>query len=325
MSTPVLFRPAALSTHRVRSLADEDLVAGDVRRSPVKAAWFFGMAAGAIIGGIATFTWTAFALFVATTAFVLLFGYSLGCHRKLIHNSFACPRWLEYTLVYCGVHTGLAGPLGLMRQHELRDYAQRLPDCHDYLRHGRAPWIDAWWHLACELHLEHEPPIHVEARIARNRFYRFLELTWMLQHGLIAILFYTWGGWGLVFWGVCARVTACQFGHWFIGYVAHHAGGMHHEVRGAAVQGRNVPWASLVTMGECWHNNHHAFPGSAKLGLYEGEWDPGWWVLRLFERLGLARKIVLPEDLPQRRELVALIAAYPNPEPPGHVAQERAT
>jgi stearoyl-CoA desaturase (delta-9 desaturase) len=50
-------------------------------------------------------------------------------------------------------------------------------------------------------------------------------------------------------------------------------------VDGAAVQGRNIPLTSLLTMGESWHNNHHAFPGSARLGLYAGEWDPGWWML----------------------------------------------
>ena len=88
-----------------------------------------------------------------STAIVLLFGHSLGSHRKLIHDSFQCPRWLEYVLVYLGVQVGLAGPLGLLRQHELRDYAQRLPVCHDYLRHGRSFWIDAWWQLVCELRL----------------------------------------------------------------------------------------------------------------------------------------------------------------------------
>ena len=45
------------------------------------------------------------------------------------------------------------------------------------------------------------------------------------------------------------------------------------------MQGYNVPFAALLTMGESWHNNHHAFPGSARLGLRAGEWDPGWWVL----------------------------------------------
>ena len=71
----------------------------------------------------------------------------------------------------------------------------------------------------------------------------------------------------------------------------------------AAVQGRNIPLTSILTMGECWHNNHHAYPGSARLGLFAGEWDPGWWTLLAFRRLGLAWNFQLPKDLPQRPEL----------------------
>jgi fatty-acid desaturase len=264
------------------------------------------MASAAIVGGLATFTWTAFALFVASTLFVLLFGHSLGSHRKLIHNSFQCPRWLEYVLIYCGLQVGLAGPLGLLRQHELRDFAQRLPSCHDYLRHGSAPWRDAWWQLNCELRLVNEPKLEIEPSIANDPLLRFFERTWMLQHSLVAILFYAWGGWAFVFWGVCARVSAGIVGHWLIGYFAHNHGPMNYEIRGAAVQGHNVPWVSLITMGECWHNNHHAFPGSARLGLASNEWDPGWWVLQLFARVGLVWECRLPSDLAPRESLIPL-------------------
>jgi hypothetical protein len=59
-------------------------------------------------------------------------------------------------------------------------------------------------------------------------------------------------------------------------------------------------------MGECWHNNHHAFPGSARLGLYPGEWDPGWWVISILRRAGLVSSVRLPEDLPARLELTRL-------------------
>jgi stearoyl-CoA desaturase (delta-9 desaturase) len=261
------------------------------------------MAGGAAIGGLATLSWSALALFVGSTLFVLLFGHSLGSHRKLIHNSFQCPKWLEYFLVYCGVQVGLAGPLGLLRQHELRDYAQRLPLCHDYLRHGRPMWVDALWQLNCELRLQNPPQLRIEPRIAEDQFYRFLEATWMAQQLPWAALLYLWGGWGFVFWGVCARVTAGVFGHWLIGYFAHNHGPMSVEVRGAAVQGHNVAFTSLLTMGECWHNNHHAFPGSARLGLHPGEWDPGWWTLALLGKAGLAWGVRLPPDLPYRAEL----------------------
>jgi fatty-acid desaturase len=298
--------PASIARHRIRHRNVAEVCEGTVRFSWSKGAWFLGMTAAAIVGGAMTASPGAVALYVASTAVVLLFGHSLGSHRKLIHDSFQCPRWLEYTLVYCGVQVGLAGPLGLMRQHELRDYAQRLPTCHDYLRHGRPFWIDAWWQLVCELRLVREPLLVIEPRVANDRFYRFLERTWMAQHLPWALLFYAWGGWGFVFWGVCARVATGVFGHWIIGFVAHNHGEMRHVVDAAAVQGRNVRFTSLLTMGECWHNNHHAFPGSARLGLTPGEWDPGWWVLSGLERAGLVWNIRLPKDLASRPELRAL-------------------
>ncbi|UQV44580.1 hypothetical protein KIV45_22675 [Janthinobacterium lividum] len=62
-------------------------------------------------------------------------------------------------------------------------------------------------------------------------------------------------------------------------------------------------------MGECWHNNHHAYPGSARLGLLPGEWDPGWWVLLLLRRLGLVSSLRLPQDLAPRPELRRLDGA----------------
>jgi stearoyl-CoA desaturase (delta-9 desaturase) len=266
------------------------------------------MTCSAVVGGALTASWDAVLLFLVSTAAVLLFGHSLGSHRKLIHDSFQCPRWLEYLFVYLGVQVGLAGPLGLLRQHELRDFAQRLPDCHDYLRHGRSPWVDGWWQLNCELELRDPPAIRIEARNADDRFYQFLERTWMLQQVPPALLFFLWGGWAFVFWGVCARIAVGVFGHWQIGYFAHNHGSMHHSVRGAAVQGHNVRFTSLLTMGECWHNNHHAFPGSARLGLYRGEWDPGWWVLSGLQRVGLVWDLRLPVDLPYRPELVAIDA-----------------
>lgn len=302
--------PPSLVTHRVRAIDPASVLEGEVRWAPGKSLWFTTMALAAVIGGALTFSWSAFALFIVSTGIVLLFGHSLGSHRKLIHDSFQCPRWLERVLVYLGVQVGLAGPIGLLRQHELRDYAQRLPDCHSYLRHGSGPWVDAWWQLHCDLHLKRPPDVRLEPRIANDPFYLFLERTWMWQQLPVAVVFYAWGGWSFVIFGVCARVTAGVFGHWLIGYFAHNHGPMHHEVRGAAVQGRNIRWTSLLTMGESWHNNHHAFPGSARLGLHADEWDPGWWALLALQRIGWVWNLRLPEHLAPRSELVRLTPAH---------------
>ena len=315
--------PTGMEQHRVSSIYPECVLDGEVRYAPIKSFWFMCMLVGAVVGGLFNFTWEAFTLFVISTGIVLLFGHSLGSHRKLIHNSYQCPKWLEYVFVYLGVQVGLAGPLGLLRQHELRDYAQRLPDCHAYLRHSSSVWLDAWWQLNCELQLTNPPEIKIEARIGEDRFYRFLEYTWMAQQLPVALLFYFFGGWAFVFWGVCARVTAGVFGHWLIGYFAHNQGGLHYEVKGAAVQGRNITFTSLLTMGECWHNNHHAFPGSARLGLLPGEWDPGWWSLLFLQKIGLVWQAVLPSDLPARRELLDLYAEFKPDSPHRNVIEEK--
>lgn len=105
------------------------------------------------------------------------------------------------------------------------------------------------------------------------------------------------------------QLTAGVVGHWLIGFLVHNQGAMSYRVEDAAMQGRNIRFTSLLTMGESWHNNHHAFPGSAKLGLLSGEWDPGWWALLDMKRMGLVWDIKLPENLPARPELRTLPVA----------------
>jgi len=259
-----------------------------------KTVWLCSHLSVVIVAGWATLSLASFSAFLFSTATVLLLGHSLGCHRKLIHNSFSCPRWLEYILVYVGVQVGLAGPLGLLQQHDLRDYAQRQSTCHSYLRHGEALHVDAVWQLFCTLILHHPPKCHLESSLSDNAFYHFLERTWMLQCLLLTPFFYLLGGWSFIVWGISARVVVAVVGHWLIGYWAHNRGERHFHIHGAAVQAGNLRGTSLITMGECWHNNHHAFPWSARLGLQAGEWDPGWWLIVFLEKMGLVWAIQQP-------------------------------
>ena len=151
--------PKSLSQHRVSTTDLDSVCDGEVRFSPPKFLWLASMASAAVVGGIWFFSWSGLAVFFLATGAVLLLGHSLGSHRKLIHDSYQCPKWLEYVLVYLGVQVGLSGPIGLLRAHDLRDYAQRLPVCHDYLRHGSSFWKDAWWQLCCDLNLKSPPKI----------------------------------------------------------------------------------------------------------------------------------------------------------------------
>jgi stearoyl-CoA desaturase (Delta-9 desaturase) len=255
------------------------------------------------------FAWGAVVLFLLTSAVTLCFGHSVGMHRRLIHSSFDCPRWLEYLCVYLGTLVGMAGPIGMIRLHDLRDWAQRQPACHDYFCHRRGCWHDAWWQLHCELVLTQPPDFRLEPRLAEDRVHAFLERSWMWQQAPWALLFFAIGGWGWLVWGSCARISVCVIGHWLVEHFAHRHGSLSWIVDGAAAQGYNVALAGFISMGESWHNNHHAFPGSAGLGLLPGQIDLGWWLIRIFAIAGLATNIKTPADLRDRPELRRLPGA----------------
>jgi fatty-acid desaturase len=285
-----------------------DPAVGRVRWAPGKSLWIGGMTLTALFAGPLTFTWDAFSLFLVMTAVTLCAGHSVGMHRRLIHGSFKCPLWVEYGLVYLGVLVGMAGPIGMTRMHDLRDWAQRQPDCHGYFGHRASFWHDAWRQMHCELVLDRPPLFRLEPRLAGDWFYAWMERTWMLQQLPWALLFLGLGGWSWMVWGVCARVTVGVTGHWLVGHYAHREGPQTYLVEGASVQGHDVVIAGLISMGESWHNNHHAFPGSAKLGLHPGQADLGWILIKGLERLGLAWDIVTPGQLPYRPTLRQLRA-----------------
>ena len=281
---------------------DADPKNGVVRWSAQKSIWWTGMLIGWLVGGTFWFSWSAVFVFLGVSAVTLCLGHSLGMHRKLIHEAYDCPLWLERVFVYLGTLVGLGGPFGMMVMHDMRDWAQRQPACHPFLAHQSGILRDFWWQLHCKLHLDHPPQYHVPKRIAQDRFYRFVEWSWMGQQLPLALLLFVLGGIGWVAWGICARVTISVFGHWLIGYFAHNDGHRDWHIRGASVQGYNVRGFGLLTFGECWHNNHHAFPSSARLGL-RGQMDPGWWVLCGLQAIGLVTRLNQPNDLPDRPEL----------------------
>jgi stearoyl-CoA desaturase (delta-9 desaturase) len=285
---------------------DEDAVAGRVVWNPVYSLWNGGMLVVALTLGPTTFSFSAFAIFVVLTAATLLLGHSVGFHRGLIHGSFDCPVWVERLLSAFGTAVGMTGPLTMIRWHDLRDWAQRQPDCHPYLAHRRPMLIDAWWQLHCRLELDRPPRFEPPPAIARDPVHSTLERGWMLLQLPIGLALFAGGGWDWVVWGVCVRVSVSVTGHWFVGHLAHRRGPQTWRVAASGVQGHDVPWAALPTMGEAWHNNHHAYPASAKMGLHPGQADWGWRFIQLLERTGLAWNVQTPDTLPARRGLVAV-------------------
>jgi sn-1 stearoyl-lipid 9-desaturase len=277
--------------------------AGRVVWAPAKSLWINGCLIGFVVGAPFATSWSAVLLFLASTYLSLLLGHSLGMHRKLIHRTYECSKPLERALVYLGVLVGMAGPFGLVRIHDVRDWAQRERDCHDFFSHRASFWRDAFWQLNCRFAFDRPPRFLLESEIADDPFYLFLERTWMLQQFPLAAVFFWIGGWPWVVWGVFGRVFVSVLGHWTVTFLTHNPGPGRWLVPDAGVQASNLRGAGFITMGECWHNNHHAFPESARIGLARDEVDPGWSVLALLTRFGLVWNVSLPREVSARDDL----------------------
>lgn len=99
--------------------------------------------------------------------------------------------------------------------------------------------------------------------------------------GGVFVLLLGWG-WGVAAWA--AHIALYIFINAMINSLGHAVG-----YRNFNNEATNLQWLAWISAGEGLHNNHHEFPSSARLSLREREFDPAWPVIRLLERLGLAR------------------------------------
>ncbi|MEM1308289.1 MAG: fatty acid desaturase [Cyanobacteria bacterium P01_H01_bin.153] len=212
-------------------------------------------------------------------------GITLGWHRLIAHRSFEVPKWLEYFFVVCGSMACQHGPIiwiGLHRHHHR--HSDQPTDHHDA---GKGFW---WSHMGWLLH---EVPAQAEIErftldIAKDPVYRFFEKYFLATQIPLAIVLYLLGGWSFVIWGIFVRLVVVYHCTWFVNSATHKFGYRTYETKDLST---NCWWVALVTYGEGWHNNHHAFQHSARHGLRWWEFDVTWMHIRLLQLLGLARKV----------------------------------
>jgi stearoyl-CoA desaturase (delta-9 desaturase) len=205
-------------------------------------------------------------------------------------------------------------PFRILYQHDIRDWAQRHPACHAFFIHQNPMWKDFLWQLHCEIRLAHPPRFQIESVVVDDRFHRFLQRTWMLQQLPWAILCLRVGwnslrrlgreraGDGLAHRALARRILRAQHRR------ARLAPSTATPSRATTFPGSaSSPWANP------WHNNHHAFPGSARLDCHPRNPIPAGGHCERCGALGLAWHIKLPADLPIRPELVALKVSTSRP------------
>ena len=106
------------------------------------------------------------------------------------------------------------------------------------------------------------------------------------------------GGLTAALWGGAVRIFLLHHVTWSINSICHFLGRRRFE---SGDESRNVWWLSWISFGESWHNNHHAFPTSARHGLGRWQLDPGAWLIAALERCHLAWDVV--RIAPERQQV----------------------
>jgi stearoyl-CoA desaturase (Delta-9 desaturase) len=237
-------------------------------------------------------------------------GVTVGFHRYLTHGAFKATRWLRITLAVAGslaVEGGVTQWVADHRRHHA--FADREGDPHSPWRYGADVrgltkgmlFAHVGWLLGREPSnrdrfapdLLADPDIQ---RVDRHGLHLIVLslVTPMLLGGLI-----TWSWQGLLtglFWGGLVRVALLHHVTWSINSVCHVIGQRPFRTRDRAT---NFWPLAVLSMGESWHNSHHADPTCARHGVQRGQIDASARVIWLFERFGWARDVRWPT--PARR------------------------
>ncbi|XP_022955962.1 palmitoyl-monogalactosyldiacylglycerol delta-7 desaturase, chloroplastic-like [Cucurbita moschata] len=226
-----------------------------------------------------------------------LFGITISYHRNLTHKTFKLPKWLEYLLAYCGLHALQGDPIYWVSIHRYHhQYVDTPTDPHSPIK---GFWFShVTWYLqkrnqsVSEMIPRHRKWENV-TDLEKQTFYRFLHKTYLLHPITLAAILYSIGGAPFFIWGMCVRIVIVLHATFLVNSVCHMWGKQPWKTNDLS---RNNGWISLLAFGEGWHNNHHAFEYSARLGIEWWQYDPGWYVIRFLEAIGVATHVKLPSQ-----------------------------
>lgn len=249
---------------------------------------FLVIAHAAAIAALFFWSWPAL-----ITAIVLYWisgslGIGMGFHRLITHRGYRVPKLVEYFLITCGALALEGGPITWVVTHRIHHaHTDRTGDPH-------TPRDGGWWaHIGWILDGRSQKYDRATLQryapdLVRNRYYVWLNRFYYVPLLVLGLMLFALGGWGVMLWGVFLRLTLSLHATWLVNS-ATHLWGRTRFVTGD--DSRNSWWVALLTFGEGWHNNHHAYPTSARHGLRWYEIDLNWLGIRALQFVGLAHAI----------------------------------
>jgi stearoyl-CoA desaturase (delta-9 desaturase) len=247
-------------------------------------------------------------------------GITVGFHRYLTHRSFATGRAVRAVLAALG-SAAIEGPViqWVANHRKHHAFSDQEGDPHSpHVGHGSG-WRGAFrglvhahlgWLFA---HAHNAARGRYAPDLVRDPVIRFIDRTFLLWAAIgLAVPFglgvaiggtITTGLTGLL-WGGAVRIFVLHHVTYSINSICHFFGRRRFET---GDRSGNVVWLVLPSLGEAWHNNHHAFPTSAPHGLrrWELALDPSGLVIRLLELCGLAWDVV--RISPERQQARAAV------------------
>jgi stearoyl-CoA desaturase (delta-9 desaturase) len=244
-------------------------------------------------------------------------GVTVGFHRLLTHRSFQTYPWLERTFAVLGSLAVQGSVLDWVADHRKHHaHADKEGDPHSpHVGHGSG--LRGLWHAHTGWLLEtqgqadwkrYARELYEDQRMRRiGRRFPLLALTSLALPTLAGFVLHGFTPEGALrgyIWGGLVRIFIVHHVTWSVNSICHFFGRRRFAVED---QSTNVGWLSVVSLGESWHHNHHAFPRSAHHGLQRWEIDPSGLLISALERLGLAWNVIriTPERQLQRTILRA--------------------
>jgi stearoyl-CoA desaturase (delta-9 desaturase) len=255
------------------------------------------------------------ALVFAVTYLAIGVGVTVGYHRLFTHRSFKATPAVKATLAILGSAAAEGAVIEWVSTHRQHHrFSDHEGDPHSpHIGRGSGLWgaLRGLFHA----HIgwvfgdsERADENRYAPDLVKDPLIRFLNRTWLLWV-LLGLVFPFALGYALsgsviggltgLLWGGAVRIFVLHHTTFSINSLCHFFGRRRFET---GDESRNLAWLAPFTLGESWHNNHHAFPTSATHGLGRWQLDPSAGVIWALERLGLAWDVVRIPPERQRRK-----------------------
>jgi stearoyl-CoA desaturase (delta-9 desaturase) len=226
---------------------------------------------------------------VTTTSVVLavvlyvvrMFGITAGYHRYFSHRSFKTSRVMQFLFAALAMSSAQKSALwwAALHRHHHR-HSDQEEDVHSPLHRGffysHVGWIFDKKHS--DTRVDEVPDLTKYPEL------RFLDRHQLVPAIALGILCYLIDGWSGVVIGFFASTVVLYHGTFFINSLAHVYGDQRYVTGDTS---RNNWWLAVITLGEGWHNNHHAYQRSTRQGFRWYEFDPTYYALKAMSWVGL--------------------------------------